>query len=67
MKPMKYRKLPRGGEAISIIGLGTSSIQAASEQEIEETVRYAMERGINYFDMASAEAKPFAAYGRQPG
>lgn len=64
MKPMKYRKLPRGGEAISIIGLGTSSIQAASEQEIEETVRYALERGINYFDMASAEAKPFAAYGR---
>lgn len=38
--------------------------QAASEQEIEETVRYALERGINYFDMASAEAKPFAAYGR---
>lgn len=64
MKQMEYRKLPHGGDAISIIGLGTSSIQAASEQEIEETVRYALERGINYFDMASAEAKPFAAYGR---
>lgn len=64
MKPMEYRTLPHGGEPISIIGLGTSSIQAASEQEIEETVRYALERGINYFDMASAEAKPFAAYGR---
>ena len=64
MKQMEYRMLPHGGDAISIIGLGTSSIQAASEQEIEETVRYAMERGINYFDMASAEAKPFAAYGR---
>lgn len=64
MKQMEYRKLSHGGDAISIIGLGTSSIQAASEQEIEETVRYAMERGINYFDMASAEAKPFAAYGR---
>lgn len=64
MKPMEYRTLPHGGEPISIIGLGTSSIQAASEQEIEETVHYALERGINYFDMASAEAKPFAAYGR---
>ena len=61
MNTMKYRILPHGGESISIIGLGTSSIQAASEQEIEETVRYALERGINYFDMASAEAKPFAA------
>lgn len=30
---MQYRKLPHGGDAISIIGLGTSSIQAASEQE----------------------------------
>ena len=64
MKAMEYRILPHGGEPISIIGLGTSSIQVASEQEIEETVRYALERGINYFDMASAEAKPFAAYGR---
>lgn len=34
------------------------------QMEYEETVRYALERGINYFDMASAEAKPFAAYGR---
>lgn len=61
---MQYRKLPHGGEPVSIIGLGTSSIQAASEQEIEETICYALEQGINYFDMASAEAKPFAAYGR---
>lgn len=52
---MQYRKLPHGGDAVSIIGLGTSSIQAASEQEIEERVRYALEQGINYFDMASAE------------
>lgn len=64
MREMEYRTLPHGGENISIIGLGTSSIQEASEQEIEETVRYALECGINYFDMASAEAKPFAAYGR---
>ncbi|WP_314724579.1 aldo/keto reductase [Enterocloster bolteae] len=64
MKQMEYRKLPHGGDAVSIIGLGTSSIQTAGEQEIEETVCYALERGINYFDMASAEEKPFAAYGR---
>lgn len=61
---MEYRKLPRGEEQISILGLGTSSIQAAGEKEIEETVSFALDQGINFFDMASAEAKPFAAYGR---
>lgn len=56
--------MPHGGEKISILGLGTSSIQSSSEKEIEETIRLAVENGINYFDMASAEAKPFYAYGR---
>ena len=55
---MEYRKLPHGDEQISIIGLGTSSIQAANEKEMEETLLLAVERGINYFDMASAEAAP---------
>lgn len=64
MNKMQYRKLPHGEELISILGLGTSSIQAADEKEIEDTIRYAVECGVNYFDMASAEAKPFAAYGR---
>lgn len=64
MGRMEYRKLPHGDEQISILGLGTSSIQAADEREIEETVIYALEQGINFFDMASSEAKPFAAYGR---
>ena len=61
---MEYRKLPHGDEQISIIGLGTSSIQAAGEKEMEETLLLAVERGINYFDMASAEAAPFPVYGR---
>lgn len=61
---MEYRTLPHDGEKISILGLGTSSIQESEEREIEETVRYAVEKGINYFDMASSEAKPFAAFGR---
>lgn len=33
---MLYRKLPKGEEEISILGIGTSSIQASSEKEIEE-------------------------------
>lgn len=61
---MEYRKLPHGTEEISIIGLGTSSIGTASETEVEETVQVALENGINFFDMASADAEPFAAFGR---
>lgn len=61
---MEYRKLPRGTEQISILGLGTSSIGQADEREIEETVACAVEHGVNYFDMASADAAPFAAFGR---
>lgn len=61
---MEYRILPRSGEEISVMGIGTSSVGQACEKEIEETITLALERGINYFDMASAEAKPFAAFGR---
>lgn len=61
---MQYRKLPKGEEQISVLGIGTSAIQASSEKEIEEIVSTAIARGINFFDMASAEAKPFAPYGR---
>lgn len=61
---MKYRKLPHGEEKISILGLGTSSIGMAGEKEAEATMAMALENGINYFDMASADAAPFPAFGR---
>lgn len=61
---MEYRQLPHGGEKISVLGLGTSSIGAADEHEIEATMVMALENGINYFDMASANAAPFPAFGR---
>ena len=61
---MEYRKMPHGTEEVSVIGLGTSSIQAASEKEMEETLIHAAACGVNYFDMGSAAAKPFPVYGR---
>lgn len=61
---MQYRKLPHGEEKLSIIGLGTSSIGMAGDKEIEATVELALENGVNFFDMASADAAPFPAYGR---
>ncbi len=61
---MEYRKLPHGEEQLSVLGLGTSSIGAAGDKEIEATMGLALEAGINFFDMASADTAPFSAYGR---
>ncbi|HIQ78756.1 MAG TPA: aldo/keto reductase [Candidatus Scatomorpha intestinavium] len=64
---MEYRVLPHGGEKISIIGLGNSSLGASGPEEAERTVALALENGVNYFDMAAADATPFAAFGRAVG
>lgn len=64
MNQMQYRKLPHGSEEISVIGLGMGSIHEGSEEEIEQTVRMALDRGVNYFDMAASEKKPYACYAR---
>lgn len=61
---MEYRKLPHGPENISILGIGTSAIGAASEEEIERTFRRAFDAGINYIDLASGYAAGFAPLGR---
>ena len=61
---MEYRKLPKGEEQISVLGLGTSSIGMAEEKEIDATIHLALENGINYFDLAAADAAPFAAFGQ---
>lgn len=61
---MEYRKLPHGEERISVLGLGTSSIGMSGDKEAQATMTLALENGINYFDMASADAVPFAAFGR---
>ena len=39
MTEMQYRVLPRGGEKISVIGLGMGSIHEGSEEEIEKTLK----------------------------
>ncbi len=61
---MDYRVLPRGGEKISVIGMGSSVIGAQPEKEIVRTVRAAVDHGINYFDMAGGHAAIFEAYGK---
>ncbi len=61
---MEYRYLPRGGEKVGVIGMGSAVIGARPEEEIIATVRSAVEKGINFFDMAGGHATIFAAYGK---
>ena len=44
--------------------MGSSVIGAKSEEEIVTVVRYALDHGINYFDMAGGHASIFEAYGK---
>lgn len=52
---MKYRKLPRGEEQISVIGMGSSVVGEQTEKDIIENVEFALNAGINYFDLAAYE------------
>lgn len=59
---MEYRKLPKGQEAISIIGFGGSSLHQAGEKEAVDTLITALDKGVNYFDMAVSEASVLDYY-----
>lgn len=64
---MLYRKLPRGGEQISILGMGTSVVGESSEKNVVETVAYALDNGINYIDLAGGHASIFPGIGKALG
>lgn len=64
---MEYRIMPHTGDRVSVIGMGSSVIGARPEEEIIDTVRAAVERGINYFDMAGAMPRSFPAMARLCG
>ena len=61
---MEYRKLPHGEEMVSVIGMGSSVVGEQKEEDIIKTVEYALDAGINYFDMAGGHASIFPAYGK---
>ncbi len=61
---MEYRKLPHGDALISVIGMGSSVVGEQTEEDIINTVGYALDAGINYFDMAGGHASIFPAYGK---
>ena len=67
VKTVDYRINRRTGDRISVLGLGTSSLQEAGEAAGVETLRMAFENGINYFDLATSESVNFPTFGKALG
>ena len=63
---MEYRKLPHGGpqEAFSVLGLGTGGLHLASDAEIEQVIRDAIDHGINFFDLCAGGRSVYEPFGR---
>ena len=56
---MKYRAIPRTDLSVSLIGLGTMTWgEQNTEAEGHEQMDYAVERGINLFDVAEMYPVP---------
>ncbi len=64
---MEYRINRRTGDRISVLGFGTSYIANAEEKEAVATIRKAYAGGVNYFDLATAEARTFSYFGKALG
>ena len=60
---MKYRINRRTGDKISEIGMGTAYIVEARHKSAVETIRYAYDNGINYYDLAAADGTAFGLFG----
>lgn len=64
---MEYRINRRTGDRISVLGFGTSYIANAQEREAVATIQRAYEGGVNYYDLATAQAKTFSYFGKALG
>lgn len=61
---MEYRKLPKGDERISALGLGMGGIQVSPDAEIQAVVERAIDNGINYFDLCAGGKNVYAPFSR---
>lgn len=61
---MEYRKLPHGNVELSTIGLGLGNIHLASDDEIEQTLDYAIDNGVNFFDLCGGRLGVYQAFGK---
>lgn len=63
-KIMEYRKLPRGSETISALGLGMGGIQQCPPDEIQSVIEQAIEHGINFFDLCAGGMCVYEPFGK---
>lgn len=61
---MEYRKLPRGNEQITTIGLGLANLYTTTDENIEETIRYGIDHGINFYDLCGGRMGVYEAFAR---
>ena len=61
---MEYRKLPRGDEKISVLGLGMGGIQNTPPEEIQAVIERAIENGVNFFDLCAGGSSVYEPFGR---
>lgn len=60
---MEKRKLPHGNEELSVLGLGSASLQNANEDEIKAIIKEALKNGINFFDLCAGGASVYKPFG----
>ena len=61
---MEYRKLPRGEEKLSALGLGMGGIQNTPQAEIQAVIEKAIDNGINFFDLCAGGRSVYEPFGR---
>lgn len=61
---MEYRKLPRGDEKLSTLGLGMGGIEKCSPDEIQAVIERAIENGINFFDLCAGGKVVYEPFGK---
>ncbi len=61
---MEYRKLPRGNESISTLGLGMGGIHNAPPEEIQAVIESAISHGINFFDLCAGGKSVYEPFGK---
>lgn len=61
---IQYRVMPRTGEKISTIGLGSGGLHESSSSQIENIIAYACDNGINIIDTVMSNFGPAEAIGR---
>lgn len=61
---IEYRKLKKGEERISTLGLGMGGMQSAPPEEIEAVIKKAVQNGINFFDLCAGGASVYEPFGK---